>query len=34
MIANPEDLPEEFAYAKERRLVEEVKKELAEGRRC
>jgi len=34
LIANPEDLPEEFAYAKERRLVEEIKKELAEGRRC
>ena len=34
LIANPEDLPEEFAYSKERRLVEEVKKELAEGRRC
>jgi len=34
LIANPEDLPEQFAYSKERRLVEEVKKELAEGRRC
>ena len=34
LIANPEDLPEELAYAKERRLLEEVKKELAEGRRC
>jgi superfamily II DNA or RNA helicase len=34
LIANPEDLPEELAYAKERRLLEDVKKELAEGRRC
>jgi len=34
LIANPEDLPEELTYAKERRLLEEVKKELAEGRRC
>jgi superfamily II DNA or RNA helicase len=34
LIAEPEDLPEEVAYAKERRLVEEVKSELAEGRRC
>jgi hypothetical protein len=34
LIAEPEDLPEEFAYSKERRLVEEIKKELAEGRRC
>lgn len=25
---------EQFAYSKERRLVEEIKKELAEGRRC
>lgn len=34
LIAHPEDLPEQFVYSKERRLVEEVKKELAEGRRC
>ena len=34
LIATPEDLPEELTYAKERRLLEEVKKELAEGRRC
>ncbi len=34
LIAETQDLPEQFAYAKERRLVEEVKKELAEGRRC
>ena len=34
LIANPEDLPEQFVYSKERRLVEEVKKELVEGRRC
>ncbi len=34
LIAEPEDLPEKFVYAKERRLVEEIKRELAEGRRC
>lgn len=34
LIAETEDLPEQFAYAKERKLVEEVKQELAEGRRC
>jgi len=34
LIAEPEDLPEQIVYAKERRLVEEVKKELGEGRRC
>jgi superfamily II DNA or RNA helicase len=34
LIAQPEDLPEEFVYSKERRLVQEIKKELAEGRRC
>lgn len=34
LIANPDDLPEEFAYGKERKLVEEIKRELAEGRRC
>ncbi len=34
LIAEPEDLPEQFVYAKERLLVEEIKTELAEGRRC
>ncbi len=34
LIAETEDLPEQFAYAKERRLIEEIKQELAEGRRC
>ena len=34
VIAETKDLPEGFVYAKERRLVEEIKKELAEGRRC
>jgi superfamily II DNA or RNA helicase len=34
LIANPDDLPEQFVYAKERRLLEEIKRELAEGRRC
>ena len=34
VIAETRDLPEEQLYAKERRLIEEIKKELAEGRRC
>lgn len=34
LIASPEDLPERYVYSKERRLVEEIKKELAAGRRC
>jgi hypothetical protein len=34
LIAEPRDLPEQFAYAKERRLLEEIRQELAEGRRC
>ncbi|MBZ5682882.1 MAG: hypothetical protein LAO24_22545 [Acidobacteriia bacterium] len=34
VIAEPRDLPEDRIYSKERRLIEEIKKELAEGRRC
>jgi superfamily II DNA or RNA helicase len=34
IIAQTRDLPEDRLYAKERRLVEEIKQELAEGRRC
>jgi len=34
VIADPRDLPEDHIYSKERRLIEEIKKELAEGRRC
>ncbi|MBV9438130.1 MAG: DEAD/DEAH box helicase [Acidobacteria bacterium] len=34
LIAEPRDLPENLDYAKERRLVEDVRKELAQGRRC
>jgi superfamily II DNA or RNA helicase len=34
VIAEPRDLAEEGVYSKERKLVEEIKKELAEGRRC
>ena len=34
VIAETRDLPQDALYSKERRLVEEVKKELAEGRRC
>jgi hypothetical protein len=34
MITDPPDLDDHFIYAKERRLVEEVKAELAQGRRC
>ncbi len=34
VIAEPRDLPEDRIYSKERRLLEEIKNELAEGRRC
>ncbi len=34
LIAETQDLDEERVYAKERRLVEEVKMELGHGRRC
>jgi superfamily II DNA or RNA helicase len=34
VIAETRDLPEDHQYSKERKLIEEVKKELAEGRRC
>src|SRR5579864_9113576 len=34
IIAETRDLPEEQLYSKERRLIEEIRKELAEGRRC
>jgi len=34
VIAETRDLPEEWLYSKERRLITEIKKELAEGRRC
>jgi hypothetical protein len=34
LIAETPDLNEDYVYAKERRLVEEVKAELARGRRC
>ena len=34
VIAETRDLPEEQLYSKERRLIEEIRKELAEGRRC
>jgi hypothetical protein len=34
VIAEPRDFPEDRIYSKERRLIEEIKKELAEGRRC
>jgi hypothetical protein len=34
LIAETPDLSEEYVYAKERRLAEEVKAELARGRRC
>jgi helicase-like protein len=33
-IAETQDLPQDTLYAKERRLIEEIKGELAEGRRC
>ena len=34
VIAEPHDLPEDQIYSKERKLIEEIKKELLEGRRC
>ena len=34
LIAQPQDLDQEFVYAKERRLIEIVKAELQMGRRC
>lgn len=34
LIAHTRDLPQDRLYAKERQLVEEIKRELAEGRRC
>ena len=34
IIAETRDLPEDQLYSKERRLVDEIKKELSEGRRC
>ncbi len=34
VISSPPDLDQSVVYAKERRLVEEVKNELAAGRRC
>jgi superfamily II DNA or RNA helicase len=34
VIAETQDLPEEQLYSKERKLIEEIKKELVEGRRC
>ena len=34
VISDPPDLDETVLYAKERRLVEEVKAELSQGRRC
>jgi hypothetical protein len=33
VIAEPADLDEEFVYAKERRLIEEIQQELARGRK-
>jgi superfamily II DNA or RNA helicase len=34
VIAETRDLPEEQLYSKERKLIEEIRKELVEGRRC
>ncbi|HZC21854.1 MAG TPA: helicase-related protein, partial [Candidatus Binatia bacterium] len=34
VIAETSDLPEDPLYSKERKLIEEIKNELAEGRRC
>lgn len=34
LIAHTRDLPQDRLYSKEKRLIEEIKRELAEGRRC
>jgi hypothetical protein len=34
VIAEPRELPEDRAYSKERKLIEEIRREMAEGRRC
>lgn len=34
VIADTRDLPENRLYSKERRLIQEIRQELAEGRRC
>src|SRR5207302_4478186 len=34
VIAEPRGLPDDRVYSKERKLIEEIRKELAEGRRC
>jgi superfamily II DNA or RNA helicase len=34
VIADTHDLPQEQLHSKERKLIEEIRKELAEGRRC
>jgi superfamily II DNA or RNA helicase len=34
VIAETQELPEDQLYSKERKLIEEIRKELAEGRRC
>lgn len=34
VIAETQDLPQDATYSKERRLLDEIKSELAEGRRC
>ena len=34
VIAETRDLPEDQLYSKERKLIEEIRKELSEGRRC
>jgi hypothetical protein len=34
VIARTRDLPEDSLYSKERRLLQEINQELAEGRRC
>ena len=34
VIAETQDLPEDQIYSKERKLIEEIRKELTEGRRC
>jgi hypothetical protein len=34
LVTTAPDLPEDFVYAKERKLIEDIRRELGQGRRC
>ena len=34
LVTTAPDLPEDFVYAKERKLIEDIRRELRQGRRC